>query len=460
MEEIDAGEKTSTLQENKPTVNVEIMANTGSHVTDHNNPTSVEYDYIDDIPDSAYQQAMEENQPEAENDYECIAETNPGYDYIEPINDPRTFSERKCKRGIVFLVPIFAGVIVNFIAGLFFTTFPLQLTSIVGWMVFIVVNALAAAFCAPLMIRYDFRKVAFGGSVLLFFSCISSSLTTRDYIKTVTTFIIMKSISAGLLRATGVVATVDYLNTRPTLAIIISYFSFIIGSFSSLFVFIRSTKWLEISALLGLVAALFLQKNSQTHVQNVTKLFKHPPFYVLVSITVVCSMGMASIVNPVVIVWFDRRWTIIAVCGFFVIQMIVLVVLLVIRNFLTVCLKRSALLSMGLSAVGVGVVIIAHKATHPVSWGVGIGFAFVLSQVMLPIALISTTERNSLKLALPLLSCFHLTGLVGGVIIGNILEDTSSGTGAMYFGGVSLIVGGVGAIIAWVLLIRRGAPSQ
>ncbi|XP_046546618.1 uncharacterized protein LOC124256688 [Haliotis rubra] len=320
---------------------------------------------------------------------------------------------------------------------------------------------ISAAFCAPLMIRYGFRKVAFGGSVLLFFSCISSSLTTRDDIKTVTTFITMKGFSVGLLRSTGVVATVDYLNTRPTLAIIISYFSFIIGCFSYLFNFIRSTKWLEIPAILGLVAALFLQKNSQTHVQNVTKLFKHPPFYVLVSITVVCSMGMASILTAVVILPPYRTWTIIAVCGFFVIEMIVLVVLLVIRNFLTECLKRSALLSMGLSAVGVGVVTTAHKVTHPVFWGVGIGFAFVLSQVMLPIALISTTERSSLKLALPLLSCFHLMGLVGGVIIGNILEDTSSGTGAMYFEGVSMIVGGVGAIIAWVLLIRRGPlPSD
>ncbi|XP_046570072.1 uncharacterized protein LOC124278403 [Haliotis rubra] len=99
-------------------------------------------------------------------------------------------------------------------------------------------------------------------------------------------------------------------------------------------------------------------------------------------------------------------------------QVIVLIVLLVIRNFLTQCLKRSALLSMGLSAVGVGVVTTAHKVTHPGFWGVGIGFAFVLSQVMLPTALISTTERNSLKLALPLLSFFQLTGLVGGVIIG------------------------------------------
>ncbi|XP_046570053.1 uncharacterized protein LOC124278382 [Haliotis rubra] len=298
MEEIDAEEKTSTLQENKPTVNVEIMANTGSHArTDHNNPTSVEYHYIDDIPDSAYQQAMEENQLEAENDYECIAETNPGYDYIEPINDPRTFSERKCKRGIVFLVPIFAGVVVNFIAGLFFTTFPLQFTSKVGGMVFIVVNALAAAFCAPLMIRYGFRKVAFGGSVLLILSCISSSLTTRDDIKIVTTFIIMKGFSVGLLRSTGVVATVDYLNTRPTLAIIISYFSFIIGMFGYLFNFIRSPIGLEIPAILGLVAALFLQKNSQTH-QNVTKLFKHPPFYVLASITVVFLwVGILEVVN-------------------------------------------------------------------------------------------------------------------------------------------------------------------
>ncbi|XP_067686432.1 uncharacterized protein [Haliotis asinina] len=380
IKEKDAEEKTSTLQENKSTMktpNVEIVSNTHGR-TDYNNAASAEYHYIDNVQDSVYEQATEENQPEAENDYEFIAETNPGYDYIEPINDPRTFS----RRGIVFLVPIFAGVVVNTMAGFFFVAFLLPIPR-VGQMVFsretstvfMVVNAAAAASSAPLMIRYGFRKVAFFGSVLLIFSCISSSLATIDDLKTFITLSVMKGFSVGLLRSTGVVATVDHLKTRPAVAVIISYNSFIIGAASSLLARILSDIGLAIPAFLGLVAALFLQKNSQTH-QNVTMLFKHPPFYALVLLAAVCSM--------------------------------------------------------------------------------------VLSHLMLPVALVSTTERSSLVLALPLLCCCQLTGgIIGAKIADKILRETSSVSGAMYFGGVSQIVAGVGAIIAWVLLVRRGSrPSH
>ncbi|XP_067687006.1 uncharacterized protein [Haliotis asinina] len=353
------------------TSNVEIVSNTHAR-TDYNTAASVEYHYIDNVQDSVYQQATEENQPEAENDYEFIAETNPGYDYIEPVNDPRTFS----RRGIVCLVPIFAGVVVNTMAGFFFGAFLLPIPTVVQMVssretstIFMVVNAVAAASSGPLMIRYGFRKVAFFGSVLLIFSCISSSLATIDDLKPFITLSVMKGFSVGLLRSTGVVATVDHLKTRPAVAVIISYNSFITGEFSSLFTLIRSGIGLEIPALLGLVAVLFLQKNSHTH-QNVTMLFKHPPFYALVLLAAVCSM--------------------------------------------------------------------------------------VLSQVMLPVALVSSTERSSLKLALPLLCCSSVI-----VILDKILWETSSVSGAMYFGGVSLIVAGIGAIIAWVLLVRRGSrPSH
>ncbi|XP_067687003.1 uncharacterized protein [Haliotis asinina] len=445
------------------TPNVEIVSNTHAR-TDYNTAAPVEYHYIDNVQDSVYQQATEENQPESENDYEFIAETNPGYDYIEPINDPRTFS----RTGIVFLVPIFAGVVVNAMAGFFFEAFQLQIGE-VGQMVFsrvtstifMVVNAAAAASSAPLMIRYGFRKVAFFGSVLLIFSCISSSLATIDDLKTFITLSVMKGFSVGLLRSTGVVATVDHLKTRPAVAVIISYNSFIIGAASSLLARIRSGIGLETPALLGLVAALFLQKNSQTH-QNVTMLFKHPPFYALVLLAAVCSMGFAS--NPV-FAMASKTWTIIMVIAVCIIPIIVLVVLLVIRNkirFLTEWLKRSALLSMGLSVVGAGVVVTAHKVIPPDLGVFSTGFAFLLSHLMLPVALVSTTERSSLVLALPLLCCCQLTGgIIGAKIADKILRETSSVSGAMYFGGVSQIVAGVGAIIAWVLLVRRGSrPSH
>ncbi|XP_067686431.1 uncharacterized protein [Haliotis asinina] len=417
IKEKDAEEKTSTLQENKSTMktpNVEIVSNTHGR-TDYNNAASAEYHYIDNVQDSVYEQATEENQPEAENDYEFIAETNPGYDYIEPINDPRTFS----RRGIVFLVPIFAGVVVNTMAGFFFVAFLLPIPR-VGQMVF-----------------------------------------SRE---TSTVFMVVNAaagFSVGLLRSTGVVATVDHLKTRPAVAVIISYNSFIIGAASSLLARILSDIGLAIPAFLGLVAALFLQKNSQTH-QNVTMLFKHPPFYALVLLAAVCSMGFAS--NPV-FAMASKTWTIIMVIAVCIIPIIVLVVLLVIRNkirFLTEWLKRSALLSMGLSVVGAGVVVTAHKVIPPDLGVFSTGFAFLLSHLMLPVALVSTTERSSLVLALPLLCCCQLTGgIIGAKIADKILRETSSVSGAMYFGGVSQIVAGVGAIIAWVLLVRRGSrPSH
>ncbi|XP_048237520.1 uncharacterized protein LOC125372262 [Haliotis rufescens] len=119
------------LDENSPAEHVSIdetKSTTDSNArTDLSNPGSVEYHYIDDVnPASAYQQLTEERQSKADGDYECIAVTNPAYDYIEAMNEPRTPASRnsavdKCKKTMPFLGPIFASVTVNIIAGFFFS---------------------------------------------------------------------------------------------------------------------------------------------------------------------------------------------------------------------------------------------------------------------------------------------------------------------------------------------------
>ncbi|XP_046570071.1 uncharacterized protein LOC124278402 [Haliotis rubra] len=77
---------------------------------------------------------------------------------------------------------------------------------------------------------------------------------------------------------------------------------------------------------------------------------------------------------------------------------------------------------------------------------------------MMPLALVHTTGRSNLKLSLPILGCFEeMGGLVGGSSMAKILQETSSVNGALYFAGVSLIIAGVEAIIAWVL-IKRWPP--
>ncbi|XP_071101304.1 uncharacterized protein [Haliotis cracherodii] len=399
----------------------------------------------------------------------------------------------KGKKIIVFLVPIFASVIVNIIAGFFYMSFLFVVQIVVtrafgedGEMVtkvqntFRVFSALATASCAPLMIRYGFRKVALGGSVLLIFSCISSSLTTTADILTIP-YGFMGGIALGLLRTTGVVATIDYLNTRPALALFISVISFVIGNIIGIIVIIfdliqyldSRRRWsnvmrvFEITAVIGLLAGSFLQKNSQTQ-QNVPKLFKHPPFYFLIWIRVAASVGLSILLPSAQLIPSERGFTtgLASTILYFVLfgsQLIVLIVLLIIRKFQRENLKKSALLSMGILILVIGLGTMVHQVAFVNIWVVGV-FALVLgtvtafAQVMMPLALVHATGRSNLKLSLPMLGCFEeVGGLVGGSSMAKIIKETSSVNGALYFAGVSLIIAGVGAIIAWVL-IKRWPP--
>ncbi|XP_048237738.1 uncharacterized protein LOC125372320 [Haliotis rufescens] len=115
----------------------------------------------------------------------------------------------------------------------------------------------------------------------------------------------MGGFAVGLLRTTGVVASVDHLYTRPVLALITSYASFLIGAVSSSIVLITCNyldsrqDWSDamsvfvITAVIGLLAGSFLKKNLKTQ-QNVPKLFTYPPFYFLLLIRLVASLGMFS----------------------------------------------------------------------------------------------------------------------------------------------------------------------
>ncbi|XP_046581065.1 uncharacterized protein LOC124288558 [Haliotis rubra] len=407
-----------------------------------------------------------------------------------------TLRSRAVDRGkkiIVFLVPIFASVTVNIIAGFFYMSFLLVVQIVVssafdedGDMVakvqntFRVFSALAAAACAPLMIRYGFRKVALGGSVLLIFSCISSSLTTTADILAIP-YGFMGGIALGLLRTTGVVATIDYLNTRPALALFISYISFIIGNIIGIIVIIfdliqylgSRRSWsnvmrvFEITAVIGLLAGSFLQKNSQTQ-QNVPKVFKHPPFYFLIWIRVAASVGLSILIPSAQTIPSERGFStnLASTILYFVLfgtQLIVLIVLLIIRKFQRENLKKTALLTMGILVLVIGLGTMVHQVAFVNVWVVGVftlvlGAVIAFAQVMMPLALVHTTGRSNLKLSLPILGCFEeVGGLVGGSSMAKILQETSSVSGALYFAGVSLIFAGVGAIIAWVL-IKRWPP--
>ncbi|XP_048254592.1 uncharacterized protein LOC125381577 [Haliotis rufescens] len=105
------------LEENKPS-EYKSIDETSAGIdarTDHSNPVSVEYYNIDDVNPASGYQAIEGSQSEA-NNHEHIAVTNPAYDYSEVITEPRTLTS-KCKKTILFLVPIFASVIVNITVG-------------------------------------------------------------------------------------------------------------------------------------------------------------------------------------------------------------------------------------------------------------------------------------------------------------------------------------------------------
>ncbi|XP_071094907.1 uncharacterized protein [Haliotis cracherodii] len=428
------------LEENKPSEYKSIdetMSTAGSYAsTDHSNPVSVEYNYIDDVNPASGYQAIEGSQSEA-NDYECIAGTNPAYDYIEVITEPRTLTS-KCKKTILFLVPIFASVIVNITVGfykslMFFLRFVLRRDSREGrktvpkvLITFCVFSALAAASCAPLMIKYGFRKVALGGSVLLICCSYFSSLTTTADILGIL-FGIMGGFAVGLLRTIGVVATVDHLYTCPALALLISHTSFTVGNITGIIAIVvglphgwdvsHSMRVFVITAVIGLVAGSFLQKNSQTQ-QNAPKLFKHPPFYFLLSIRLAASVGLSILLTEIVIIstlLIHIHWFVV-IC-LFASQFFVLVILV---NFQNQKLKKPALLLMGISVLAVGLVIMTHQVAFGSTWAVIIplGAAKALSQIMLPLALVNTTGRSNLKLALPVLGCFEeIEGLISSSLL-------------------------------------------
>ncbi|XP_071094899.1 uncharacterized protein [Haliotis cracherodii] len=476
------------IKENKPSEYESIDETTaGSYAsTDHSNPVSVEYNYIGDVNPASGYQATEGSQSE-DNDYECIAGTNPAYDYIEVITEPRTLMS-KCKKTILFLVPIFASVIVNITVG-FYTSLMFFLRVVLRrdsredrktlpevLITFCAFSALAAASCAPLMIKYGFRKVAVGGSVLLICCSYFSSLTTTADILGIP-FGIMGGFAVGLLRTIGVVATVDHLYTRPALALLISHTSFTVGNIIGIIAMVvglphgwdvsHSMRAFVITAVIGLVAGSFLQKNSQTQ-QNAPKLFKHPPFYFLLSIRLAASVGLSILLTEIVIIGtllIHMNWFVV-IC-LFASQFFVLGILV---NFQNKKLKKPALLMMGISVLAVGFGIMTHQVVFGSTWAVIIplGAAKALSQIMLPLALVNTTGRSNLKLALPVLGCFEE---IGGLISSSLLllsgplsprDDAanikiSPANGPLYFGGVSLIIAGVGAIIAWVL-IKRWTP--
>ncbi|XP_071101791.1 uncharacterized protein [Haliotis cracherodii] len=451
--------------------------------TDHNNPGSMEYsDGVNPAP--PYQQAMDEREPEA-NDYESLGEGNPAYDYIEAVSHTLTLRNRawaKCKKTMLFLVPIFASQIVNVSAGLFYTSFLFVDKTRFGqrfyenWgemvakeqRIFRVSFALAAASCAPLMVRFSARKIAQWGSVLLMFSCILLSLTTTGDVMTIL-FSITGGFTGGLFRTTGVVSTVDHLNTRPALALIISYISFLIGKViiasGSFYIYQVKAVWrmtsydpvgslvhrdwphvmrvFEITGVIGLLAGIFLQKNSQAQ-HNVTRLVKHPPIYFLILITVLASMGLSILLLSNAAI--DE-----GVFNIFVSQFLVLSVLLIIPK--KESLKKSALLSMGISVLAVGLLTMVKSRSARKMAILYLGAAIGLHQVLMPLVLINTTGRSNIKQALPVLVCF---GEVGGLIGISIMEKQSDRV-ALYFAGVSLIIAGVGAIIVCVL-IKRWPP--
>ncbi|XP_071094908.1 uncharacterized protein [Haliotis cracherodii] len=371
----------------------------------------------------------------------------------------------KCKKTILFLVPIFASVIVNITVGcctslMFFHRVDLRGDSSEAGrsvpkvlITFGVFSGLAAASCSPLMIRYGFRKVALGGSVLHICSSVFSSLTTTADILSIL-FGIMRGFAVGLLRTIGVVATVDHLYTRPALALLISHTSFTVGNIIGITAIVvgfshgwdlsHTMRAFEISAVIGLVAGSFLQKNSQTQ-QNASKLFKHPKFYYLLSIRLAASVGLS--ISMIVI--RINNWSIVT-------QFVVLVILVIIRNFQREKLNKSALLSMGISVLALGVVTMAIRGALAVSFLLGAATAF--SQIMLPLALVNTTGRSNLKLALPVLGCFEeMGGNISSLLLaqyGRIPCQPDEENLYWYEGDVLLIIAGVGAVILFVMMKR------
>ncbi|XP_046585033.1 uncharacterized protein LOC124292004 [Haliotis rubra] len=437
--------------------------------TDNNDPGSVEYHYIDDTNPTSDHQAIEENQSEA-NDYEDIAGTNPAYDYIQAINEPLTLTS-KCMKDVVFLVPTFASVTLSIIAGfltsLMFHTLVLprkisledgRITAEAGT-TFIVFSSLAAASCGPLVIRFGFRKVALAGSVLLICISLSSSVTTTaDNLSIL--FGIMGGLAVGHLRTLGVVAIVDHLFTHQTLALIVSHTGFTMGNVWSIFG-LKKYDWhidrrvFGMIAVMGLIAGCCLQRTSQAQ-ENVTMLFKHPLFYFLISITLAASVGLSILQAEIII--FDYFVSI------YVSQILVLVVLSIIWIFQKKKLKESYLFSMGISVVALGIVAMVHqdvfysRASVMASSSL-LGAVIAFTKVMLPLALVNTTGRKTLKLSLPLLVCLDEMGRVIG---GSIQASTSSSpvNAALYCAGVSLIIAGVGAITAAAVIKRWPSLSD
>ncbi|XP_071100753.1 uncharacterized protein [Haliotis cracherodii] len=448
------------LQVNKPAEyeSIDDKSTAGSYAsTDHNNPGSVEYHSTDDVnqapPD---QQGTEESKSDSDDGYDCIADVNPVYDYIEAINEPRTMSMREAASGRIMIV----GLIINLIAGAFSVFCKRRADREEACVSFRLATAVAAVCCVPLMIKYDLRKVAIAGSVGLICFC---TLLTVSLATGIDVLIVPESIiggtAYGLLGTAGFVGTILLLPGRLALAVFISYVGCVIGNIIGITISYKVDPYaLWALPALGLLCCRFLSHYEKT--RNITNILRHSSFYVTLIMRTSVSIGLAilpSLIKTVSIA--ETQYFLFLVL--FGSQVMYMVILVMSVRFWRENLRNPSPTPLGMVVLMIGLGTLIHQVVPMNVWIVGVymallGIVLAYSHVMMPLVMLHATGTANCRLTIPVLRCCDEVGIILGVVILD-RETFWTQNGALYFAGGILVVSGVGILLARGYL-RRPPP--
>ncbi|XP_012939609.1 uncharacterized protein LOC106012145 [Aplysia californica] len=348
--------------------------------------------------------------------------------------------------------------------------------------VFNVFFSFAAVMCVPVIKNSGYSMIVMGGTVLLLFSTMSSSLVSTAKIL-VLPYGIFGACAVGLLQVGTEVAMLDYLNNRRGLAQSLSYLGVTVGQTAALLCFFFTdmiedaqydsngkTRWqnnlrvVEVTAVIALMSGIVLRKPSHT-LGKWPEVFSLKPFYALNIIYFFSQIGF-SFFNIVATRGTDeldldeKHFSAHPILAPFFIYIIAqfagVIVFIVGASCCTNCCQQRSLVVGGIAAMLLAGASFAHTEAFDELWQFavytgGAGVVSALVRVSVPLSMIYYTGRDNYKIALPFLK---FTGGLGGLVAYLIQANPPDDMGfsdSWYACGALLGVFGLGAVLTTCL---------
>ncbi|XP_005101291.2 uncharacterized protein LOC101858415 [Aplysia californica] len=344
--------------------------------------------------------------------------------------------------------------------------------------VFNIFHAFASAMCVPMIKNSGYSMIVMGGTVLLLFSTMSSSLVSTAKIL-VLPYGIFGACAVGLLQVGTEVAMLDYLNNRRGLAQSLSYLGVTVGQTAALLCFFFTdmiedaqydsngkTRWqnnlrvVEVTAVIALMSGIVLRKPSHT-LGKWPEVFSLKPFYALTIIYFFSQIGF-SFFNIVATRGTDeldldeKHFSAHPILAPFFIYIIAqfagVIVFIVGASCCTNCCQQRSLVVGGIAAMLLAGASFAHTEAFDELWQFavytgGAGVVSALVRVSVPLSMIYYTGRDNYKIALPFL---EVAGGLGGQVAYLIQANPPGDTGfdeSWYVCAVTLVFFGVGGLL-------------